>query len=233
VRLEGCERCRVTPAKDAVILVPAGELRPGQTLTLTVPFADGAAPVSVDIPLVVHPVAERQVEVFRQRRTVESLMAEVKEKDAAVQRCQQELAQLRAEHNGPGGLLGALTSALMKEEGIPARSISREVMRRPDNALGVGKATTYRARARIAVDMVLANPASGAPWTAGGARLAGREGELRVLAVWQPQPIAPGSQGRLVLEAEAAEEQARGPLTLTLWDADGQRTVVITNVMFP
>lgn len=233
VRLEGCERCRVTPAKDAVILVPSEELRPGQRLRLTVPFADGAAPVSVDIPLVVHPVAERQVEVFRQGRTVESLMTELKEKGAAEQRCQQDLAQLRAEHNGPGGLLGALTSALMAEKGIPARSITDEVLLRPGTAFDLSSATTYRAKVRVAVDLWLLNPASGSPWTAVGARLAGKEGELRILTMWQPHPIAPGSKGRLVLEAEATQEQARGPLTLTLWDADSRRAVVIANVLFP
>jgi uncharacterized protein (TIGR02268 family) len=233
VRLEGCERCRVSPAKDAVTLVPVEELRPGQALKLTVPFADGAAPASMDIPLVVHPVAERQVEVFRQRRTVESLKAEVKEKEAAVQRCQQDLTQLRAEHHGPGGLMGALTSDFMTETGIPARVIAREALLRPGTVLRLTSAVTYRARVRVAVDLRLWNPASSPPWTAVGARLAGKEGELRVLTVWQPHPVAPGSQGRLVLEADATEKQARGPLTLTLWTEDGQRPLVIGNVLFP
>lgn len=233
VRLEGCGRCRVTRAEDAVILVPSWELHVGQTLKLTVPFADGAAPASVDIPLVVHPVPERQVEVFRRRRTVESLMAEVNEKDAAVQRCQRDLAQLRVEHNGPGGLMGVLTSDLVVEGGIPSRFINNEIIRRPGSALNVSLATTYRAKGRVAVDSRLRNPDGSPPWTAAGARLVGREGELRVLSMWQPHPIASGSEGRLVVEADSTEAPIRGPFTLTLWDAEGQRTVVIANVMFP
>jgi uncharacterized protein (TIGR02268 family) len=97
----------------------------------------------------------------------------------------------------------------------------------------LARAATYRARVRVAVDLRVWNPAGSPPWTAVGARLAGKEGELRVLTVWQPHPVPPGSEGRLVLEADATEEQARGPLTLTLWTEDGQRPLVIGNVLFP
>jgi len=234
VRLEGCERCRVTPAKDAVILVPAGELRTGQTLKLVVPFADDAAPASAEFLLVVHPMTERQVEVFRQRRTVESLRAELLEKDAAARRCHQDLARLRTEFDGPGGLIGVLASKLMGREGISSRLLTHQLTQRPGSALMVLAAFAYRAHERVAVDLELVNPGGSRPWTAVGARLAGKGGELRVITLWQPAPIASGLEsGRLVVEADATEAQAHGPFTLTLWDEDGQRTVVIANVTFP
>jgi hypothetical protein len=61
------------------------------------------------------------------------------------------------------------------------------------------------------------------PWTvdAEGVVLVGKGGvRLRVLRVWQPEPIAPGEEpGLVVVEAEAMEEQARGTYVLQLGEA--------------
>ncbi len=51
--------------------------------------------------------------------------------------------------------------------------------------------------------------------------------------VWQPAPIAPGQQGRVVVEVLATQKQARDMYTLTRWDAERQRTVMLGEVTFP
>jgi hypothetical protein len=65
----------------------------------------------------------------------------------------------------------------------------------------------------VAVAVELKNT-SAQPWTvdAEGVALVGKGGgRLRVLRVWQPEPILPGGDERgLVVEAEATAEQARG-----------------------
>lgn len=74
-----------------------------------------------------------------------------------------------------------------------------------------------------------------APWTAEGAALTNKLGQtLRVLPLWQSEPIASTSRHlRVVVEAEASEEEARGPFTLKLWEAGGKRTFTLGNVTFP
>ncbi len=93
------------------------------------------------------------------------------------------------------------------------------------------------ASGRVAVRLLLAHPEGAAPWTAQGAALTpeGRRGAaLRVLSVWQAEPIAPGPEGGdVVVEVEATEEEARGAFTLKLWEAAGVRTVTVGGVTFP
>lgn len=69
-----------------------------------------------------------------------------------------------------------------------------------------------------------------------GRGAAGRQGEvLKPLLLWQPEPILPGEKwsGRVVVEVLATVKEARGTYTLTLWDAERQRTVTLGNVTFP
>jgi hypothetical protein len=77
---------------------------------------------------------------------------------------------------------------------------------------------------------------------AAGMVLRGPKGEvLKPLPLWQPEPIPldePGVRRNprsrvVVVEALAAETEARGTYTLTLWDADKKRLVTLGNVTFP
>jgi hypothetical protein len=62
----------------------------------------------------------------------------------------------------------------------------------------------------------------------------GRGGvRLRVLRVWQPEPILPKGPGLVVVEVEATEEQARGTFHLKLGEASGPRTITLHEVTFP
>jgi hypothetical protein len=63
---------------------------------------------------------------------------------------------------------------------------------------------------------------------------------LKPLPLWQPEPILSGQlgdgievEGSVVVEVLATAADARGTYTLTLWDAERQRTVTLGNVTFP
>ena len=58
---------------------------------------------------------------------------------------------------------------------------------------------------------------------------------LKVLKVWQQQPIHSGlDEGAMVLvEAEAPEDSARGPHVLKVWGTGGDRPHTFTQVTFP
>jgi hypothetical protein len=71
---------------------------------------------------------------------------------------------------------------------------------------------------------------------AAGAELVGTGGRsmLSVRPPWQREPISFDVQdSRVVIEAEATEAETRGTFTLKLWDAEGTRSIVLTEVTFP
>ncbi len=155
--------------------------------------------------------------------------------------CREEVRQLRAGCGAPEGLRGALASGLLGEKGIRSLNLTKRVTEHKGNALRLGDVHSYRAQGRVAVEVKLENPGT-APWTAMGAVLRGPKGEvLRPLPLWQPEPVPPREAGadgpeewhRLVVEVLASEKEAQGTYTLTLWDADKQRTVILGNVTFP
>ncbi|MFY0528884.1 DUF2381 family protein [Archangium gephyra] len=94
------------------------------------------------------------------------------------------------------------------------------------------KATSYRARDTVALDMKVRNVSS-RPWTAAGAVLVGEDGVRRkVLRVWPLAPLPPGAKWRrMVVEAEAPE--AGGRFTLLLWQDGEPPSVSLEGVMFP
>ncbi len=224
--------------KQLLSLKPRKALEAGKRSEVEVCFADGAAPACATFLLVTHPgLGVQGVEVVRQKRSVESYQRAEREARAEVEQCRQEVRQLRAEREVPEGLRGALASGLVGRKGISSKELEldKSITRKEGNALSPTVVSTYRALGRVAVDVELVNP-SARPWVAEGAVLRSAHGEvLKPLPLWQPAPIAPGSEGpgRVVVEALATEEQARGTYTLTLWDAERQRTVVLGEVTFP
>ena len=93
---------------------------------------------------------------------------------------------------------------------------------------------SYRAAGRVALELWLANPDDAQPWTAEGAALTSKAGDaLRVLRVWQLEPIPPGDMRTVVVEAEEVAPASRGPFILKLWEAGGKRAVTLGNVTFP
>jgi uncharacterized protein (TIGR02268 family) len=217
-------------------LKPRKGLEAGKRSEVEVCFADGAAPACATFLLVVHPgLGVQGVEVVRQKRSVESYQRAEREARAEAEQCREEVRQLRTEREAPEGLRGALASGLVGKKGISPKELElgTSATEKEGSALSPRAVRTWRALGRVAVDMELLNP-SARPWVAEGAVLRGANGEvLKPLPLWQPEPIASGKRGRVVVEVLATEEQALGTYTLTLWDAERQRTVVLGEVTFP
>jgi uncharacterized protein (TIGR02268 family) len=238
VVVESAERFSLVDIGQGTIrLVPSEHIVSGERLRLTVRFRDGAAPTGAAFILVAHSAqAERLVEVWREKRTVESYEEEAKEARAEAQRCREENERLRVEQAGPGGLAGPLATGVIGTEGLPAKPLHHTpvFLRHPGNALKVSLAWSYRSGERVAVVVELENPDAAKPWTAEGALLESKpDGPLNMLTVWQQLPATPAQVSRVVIEAEATPDVAQGTFTLKLWEADGPRTLTLSGVTFP
>jgi uncharacterized protein (TIGR02268 family) len=234
---EGFRTVMVDEATGVVAFLPSGVLSAGRRLSLTVRFADGAVPASATFQLVVHPTrAESQVNVYRLPRSAESFQLEARQERERAEQCEAQLARAQAERNRPGGLTGLIDSGLVvKGSGVTGRDLWTTAQPRPGDALGVEKAHTYAARGQVAVVLEVQNT-SAQPWSVDseGAQLVSKEGaRLRVLSVWPLEPLVPGQEGRVVVEAAATPEQARGTYVLTLGERGGARTVTLRGVTFP
>jgi uncharacterized protein (TIGR02268 family) len=220
--------------KQMLTLKPREKLEAGKRSEVAVCFADGAAPACATFVLVTHPgLGMQEVKVSRQKRPVEDYQRAEREARAEAERCQAEVRQLRAEREAPEGLRGALASGLVGKQGIALNDLTRSVPQKEGNALTSDSVRTYRAEGHVAVDAWLLNPGT-RPWVAAGAVLRGTNGQvLKPLPLWQPEPIAPGKKGRVVVEVLATGKQAQGTYTLTLWDEEQKRTVTLGHVTFP
>nr|WP_245814759.1 DUF2381 family protein [Cystobacter ferrugineus] len=211
-------------------------------------FADGAAPTSATFELVGHPArAARQVEVFRNRRTVEDYQEEVQEKEARIRQLQTELVRTQAEGSGLGitGLFasGLLTVDTKNGQGVLAKDIQSTITKPSANALPARTIISYRSTTlrrekgedvmRVAVAMVMENLGT-APWTAkDAALLVGKGQDVKEAKVWQFAPIPTDQMGLVVVETELLAHEARGTFSLKLWDESGGRLVTLGGVTFP
>lgn len=239
VEVEGRERfLRVEQGATLLSLLPSEALRDGERVPVTVHFQSEAAPTRATFTLVVHPsLAERQVEVARRERTLDSYRrGEHQAREEALQ-CLAEKARLEEEPSAPSGLAALILQNRLSERGIVARK-THEVDQHPAHPLDALSYTGFRAvglegRGLVALDVVLFNRGS-TPWTPASAVLLGPEGvpalELKISPL---SPLAPGKPGRLVLERDAAEHELRGAFTLKLWDAQGRDGAVLDGVSFP
>ncbi|WP_224364368.1 DUF2381 family protein [Hyalangium versicolor] len=237
VAVEGRERFTLVEVSNTMLrLVPSGRVMPGERLRLTVRFKEGEAPASAAFWLVVSPgQVEPLVEVYREKRTLESYQQEVHEKDTQLHQCQEDNRSLLAEKASPGRLTGLVATGLMIEEGIPRKKITSSIGMHPGNAAEVARAYSYRSNRTVAVVVWLGGTKGMQPWQAARAELVGPgRRPLRVSPPWQAEPLSEGVQSqRVVIEADATEAESRGTFTLKLWDAEGTRSVIVTGVTFP
>jgi uncharacterized protein (TIGR02268 family) len=245
VELDGRERFReVLQGETALMLVPTKALKDGERVPVKVWFQDGAAPASVTFELLVHPTqAEGQVEVTRQPRTLDSYREGEQQARAEARQCREEKARLQTECAGQAGLTGLIAEGLGKT-GVDFKKLDKDVTARPGNTLTSTWTRSYRSDTehqegrqkvvRLAVELMLWNKGE-TPWRPTGAVLLGpNHVELNVLGVWLQKPLAPGEKGRIVVEAEATESEARGTFTLKLWSQDGStRGEFFDGVTFP
>ncbi|XXF78972.1 DUF2381 family protein [Myxococcaceae bacterium GXIMD 01537] len=237
VELEGRDRFQLVDIGQATLrLVPSAHVEAGTPLRLKVYFKDGAVPANAAFMLVTHPAQpESLVEVYRQKRTLESYRQEAKEAREEASQCREESERLHAECKGSGGLRGLLATRVLDGSGVMGRDIGKSVIQVHGEALPVMNVFSYRAARRVAVELVLAAPEGAAPWAVEGAALTSKTGDvLSVLPVWQSESLTSEPRKlRVVVEAEALENDARGSFVLKLWGAGGKRTVTLSNVTFP
>lgn len=237
VTIDGRERFTLVEVSNTVLrLVPSERVVPGERLRLTVRFRDGAAPASAAFWLVVYAgQVEPLVEVYREKRTVESYQQQLQEKDSQLRQCQEDNERLMAEKESPGGLAGLLATGLMGETGVSPKELTKSVVEHSGNAIRVGRAFSYRSTSRIAVELILRPPPGMEPFRAVRAELVGPGRRvLRVKPPWQREPLRNEAKDRrVVIEAEATEAETRGSFTLKVWDVDGTRTIILTGVVFP
>ncbi len=136
----------------------------------------------------------------------------------------------------PNGLLGMREAGLLDEAGVSTRVLlpDQGFTQRPRELLNVRRAIAYRARRRLALELEVQNTDS-APCSMVRAELAGRDGaRLTVIRLWPSEPLLPGTmRQRLFVEAEWEGELPPGPYTLDLWNAEGERSVTLQDVIFP
>jgi uncharacterized protein (TIGR02268 family) len=237
VTVEGRERFMlVDPGITTLRLVPSARVMPGDRFRLTVRFRDGSAPASTAFWLVVYAgKVEPWVEVYREKRTLESYQQEVMEKDTQLQQCKEDNERLLAEKESPGGLTGLLATGIMDERGIPPKEFLTGIGKLPGNFVGVYRVLSYRSTRRVAVVLWLAATEGMQPWRAVRAELVGPGRRmLRVHSPWQREPLRDGvDDNRVVIEADATEAETRGSFTLKVWGEDGTRSIVLTGVTFP
>ncbi|RYZ43384.1 MAG: DUF2381 family protein [Myxococcaceae bacterium] len=236
IELEGRERFTLVDVGQTTLrLMPSSRVIAGEKFRLVVRFRDGAAPVRASFLLQVHPAhAEPLVEVYRGRRTIETYQQETRETHAALLRCQGENARLSTEHDAPVGLAGLISTGALDEIGVVVKVVTKDVVPAAGNVVRARFVKSYRSSRSVAVEIWLAVEVGAQQWRARGAALRGKAGaDLKVLRVWQEQPIPLREHMRIVVEAEASPGAAQGAFSLKLWDEGGPRTVTLDNVTFP
>jgi uncharacterized protein (TIGR02268 family) len=223
----------VVRTRRLLTLLPPPDLSPGERLRLTVRFEGEASSSSIAFVLVAHPgQATHQVEVYRDPRTRESFQQEVLQERARNERLREELERTRARLHQSEGLRSLIASRLLGREGVQAQPLRVEAFPPSGGGLSLVTGTSYRGGRSVAAQVFLLNTGS-EPWSVAGAALVDARGEeLQGVEVRQDEVILPNASKSVIVEADANEGQARGELTLKLWDASG-RAITIPKVSFP
>ncbi len=223
----------VVRARRVLTLLPPPDMVPGERLRLKVRFEGDAPSNGVTFVLVAHSgLATRQVEVYRDKRTRESFEQEVLQERARTRQLREELVRVRTLLEQAGGLRSLIASKKMGTSGVLVRRFDKEVLGLSDVGLSLSAGVIYRADKIVAAEVLLKNSDS-EPWTVAGASLVDAHGEgMRGVEFLQEEPIPPDGTRAVIVEVDALREEARGEMTLKLWDAGG-RTITIPNVTFP
>ncbi|MCP3144537.1 DUF2381 family protein [Pyxidicoccus xibeiensis] len=216
-----------------VVLRPAMEVASGQSVTLTVPFADDLAPPRAVFSLVTHgSEVDGQVMVSRLPRTAEAVQAELDEVRAACAAKEAELEGLRR-RSAASGPVGMIFAGLLDETGVQAGRL--EMARgKPTGSLMPEEVFVFRATGWAALALRVHNTGS-EPWTPAEAQLATvASGErINVLAVHMRELlIEPGGRALVVVETGTPRWPVGAFLRLELRDSAGARRLLIPRFAF-
>ncbi|MFY0565715.1 DUF2381 family protein [Archangium lansingense] len=230
----------VTRGRSTLSLLPPPDLVLGERLRLTALLGDGTTQQRVTFSLVAYPgQATHQVEVYRDQRPRESLQQELAQELAKNQRLLNELEQtrarleqLQAKLEQSGGLRDLIANKLISTLGIQIRGLKEKGLVPSEGVLTYKWGIGYRSDKSIAAEVSLKN-SSPEPWTAAGGSLVDAHGkELKGMKLRQDKPIAPGSEGSVIVEVDVLRYEVLGELTLTLRD-EGSRSITIPGLTFP
>jgi uncharacterized protein (TIGR02268 family) len=211
----------VDPGEHTLALEMAVEPDPGEKLLVRVRYKDGGPPAYATLALVSHPtLVDKEVEVVRRPRTVESLEAALAEKEA-------ELAALRAV-SAPAGLV---FSGRLNPKGVRARLLELSFID-TRSGLMVAKGEGYRAGLWALAVIQVRNLPGQKPWAPGEARLTRADGTpVKVLSVdMNKAQLAPGEAGLVAVETERPFWKVDEDLRLELLDKGGSRRLSLLGV---
>lgn len=232
--LENRERFTVAPVERILTLVPSERMRGEAPSRLTVCFVDDDSPACATFRLVIHPaIGERQVDVFRHPRPVESLAAELRTTHEENVRLRAANKLLRENGDKWEGLTGPLASRAVGEMAMPFQFVSKHTTENENNTLALLMAQAIRTADQFSIRLSLENPKGAKPWTPRGVNLIGPRGEHLEVAIWPTEPMLPEEKHYLWIEGVFPNAWANEPFTLKIWEADNQRTFVIGNIAFP
>ncbi|KFA89715.1 DUF2381 family protein [Archangium violaceum] len=219
--------------RKLLTVMPPPEMSAGERLRLTVRFEGEPASSGTTLMLVGRSgQATHQVEVSRDERTRESLRRELLQERARTAQLREALARTQAMLEQSGGLRSLIASKTMGPSGVQAQAILLELPGQPEGGLSWVSGISYRANKTVAAEVWLLNSGP-EPWrVAGGSLVDARGVEMKGLKFRQDEDIAPGQLKPVIVEVDASYAQARGELTLTLWDERG-RTITLPKVTFP
>ncbi|XHF14976.1 DUF2381 family protein [Archangium gephyra] len=230
----------VTRGRNTLSLLPPPDLGLGERLRLTAVLENGATPQRVTFSLVAHPgQATHQVEVYRDQRPRESLQREIAQEQAKNQQLRDELAQTRAQLEQlrikleqSGGLQDLIANKAIGTEGIQFQELKTKDAVPSEGVITYKWGIGYRSDKSIAAEVWLNNLGS-EPWTAAKASLVDAHGnELKGMKLRQDNPIAPNSEGSIIVEADLLRTDVPGELTLTLRN-ESSRGITIPGLTFP
>lgn len=230
----------VTQGHSTLSLLPPPDLMQGERLRLTARLGDGSNPQRVTFFLVAHlGQATHQVEVYRDQRTRESLWQQLAQEQSKNQQLRDERERLRAQIEGllikleqSGGLRDLLVNGALSARGIQVQELKGKEFVQSEGILTYEWGRGYRSDRSIAAELWLKN-SSPEPWTAVVGSLVDAQGhEIGRVKVRQANPIAPNSEGSVIVEVDALRTEGGGELTLSLRD-ENSRGITIPGLVFP
>jgi len=227
VRREAPARVRLLGMSEhSLTLMAVGKL--GEGVELRVPFLNEPALAEPVFQLVTATdVADGQVMVYRSANAPELMQARLTELEARSAACEAELSTARVKAMGPAGWV---LSGQVEEKGV-----SVAMLKRWSNSGTAGVEASNLRRFRAAAWVVLAMDVrnhSGQPWRPGRAWLEHATGSrVEALTVrMAPEVLAPGEEGRVVVEFENPDKLPGKVFGLVVQDADGSRPLSGTGV---
>ncbi len=231
----------VSRGRTSISVMPPRDMAPGERLRLSARYVDGNHQGdALTLFLVATPdQSTRQVEVFRDTRTRESLERELEQERAERQRSQQELTRLRLEfeqlrqkYADPRQLHWLIYSHSMTREGVRARTFKKSLIGLEGKQLRVDRGVSYRSKYRVAIELWLVYSGS-IPWNNIGIEVRSLpDGDWPIVYSWQQAMPEVNVAFMVIIEMEVPSDRSSVACDLSLWDDSGNK-LIITGIEFP